>query len=390
MGDSLRSTAQGVARVVAEKAEAVERRVLDRLRRWVEHETPSGDEPACIALATDIASVFSGAGAEVETVDAPGWGRHVVARLPGREAGLDPIVVLGHLDTVHKRGTITRQPFRIVDGRAEGPGIYDMKAGLAVLAEAAILLRETGSMARRPVTIVMTCDEEVGSETSRVLIESLARGAAATLVLEPSLSDGAAKTRRKGVAIYRVTAHGRASHAGLEPEKGVSAILELTRQIADLWTLEKPEIGTTINVGLISGGTASNVVPAEAWAEIDVRFTTDDEARRIDDAVNALRPALPGARLTIEGGVNRPPFERTDEVVRLYHHARELAAEIGFELGEGGAGGASDGNFTAALGVPTLDGLGPLGGGAHSTEEHVVIADLTRRAAFYGRLLETL
>ena len=326
----------------------------------------------------------------METVDAPGWGRHVVARLPGREAGLDPIVVLGHLDTVHKRGTITRQPFRIVDGRAEGPGIYDMKAGLAVLAEAAILLRETGSMARRPVTIIMTCDEEVGSETSRVLIESLARGAAATLVLEPSLSDGAAKTRRKGVAIYRVTAHGRASHAGLEPEKGVSAILELTRQIADLWTLEKPEIGTTINVGLISGGTASNVVPAEAWAEIDVRFTTDDEARRIDDAVNALRPALPGARLTIEGGVNRPPFERTDEVVRLYHHARELAAEIGFELGEGGAGGASDGNFTAALGVPTLDGLGPLGGGAHSTEEHVVIADLTRRAAFYGRLLETL
>ncbi len=379
-----------LAGIVAQKSEAIQARVLDRLRRWVEHETPTGDEPACIALAVDIASVLGSVGAEVEMVDAPGFGRHVVARIAGREAELEPVLVIGHLDTVYPRGTLTDRPFRIIGDRAEGPGVYDMKSGLATLAEALMLMHEIGSAPRRPVTILVTCDEEIGSETSRELIEMRAKGAAAALVLEPSLADGAAKTQRKGVAIYRVLAHGRAAHAGLEPEKGVSAILELTRQIANIWTLERPELGTMINVGVIGGGTASNVVPAEAWAEIDVRFTTTDEARRIDQAIRALEPALPGAQISIEGGINRPPFERTDEVVRLYNHARLLASEIGFELGEGGAGGASDGNFTAALGVPTLDGLGPLGGRPHSTEEFIVISDLTRRVALYGRLLETL
>ncbi len=368
----------------------VEARILERLRQWVEHETPSGDVSACTALATDIGDVLAEAGAEVEWVDAPGRGRHVVARLPGREAGLEPVVVLGHLDTVHPRGTILERPFRVVDGRAEGPGTFDMKAGLAILAEVLLLFREAGVQPRRPVTVLVTCDEEIGSTTSRSLIEATARGAAAVLVLEPPLPGGAAKTARKGIADYRIITRGRAAHAGLEPEKGVNAILELAHQMIRATSLAAPEKGTTISVGRVGGGTATNVVPAEAWADLDVRFTTLAEQRRIDDALRALRPVLPGAAVAIEGGGDRPPLERSEGVLRLYRHARDLAAELGFELGEGMAGGGSDGNFTAALGVPTLDGLGPQGGGAHAEDEHVVVADLVRRAALYARLLETL
>lgn len=381
---------EAIAALIARNAAAIEARILERLRRWVEHESPSRDEPACTALASDIASALAGTGADVELVDAPGCGCHVVARSAGREPGLDPVLVLGHFDTVHPRGTLERQPFRIIDGRAEGPGIYDMKSGIAVLAEALALLRETGSGPRRPVTALFTCDEEVGSGTSRPLIESLARGAAATLVLEPSLAGGAVKTARKGIAGYRLIAYGRAAHAGLEPEKGVNAILELAHQIVRISALAAPERGTTVSVGLASGGTATNVVPAEARAEVDVRFTTAAEQRRVDEAVRALTPVLPGARLTIDGGEDRPPLERTEGVVHLYRHARALAAELGFELGEGAAGGASDGNITAALGIPTLDGLGPVGGGAHAENEHVVVEDLVRRAALYARVLETL
>ncbi|HEX6938630.1 MAG TPA: M20 family metallopeptidase [Longimicrobiales bacterium] len=379
-----------VAGAVLRDAARIEARILDRLRRWVEHETPSGDATACAALADDIGETLAAAGATVERVDAPGRGRHVLARVAGREAGLEPVVVLGHLDTVHPRGTLAQRPFRIVDGRAEGPGTFDMKAGLAVLAEALLLFRETDAAPRRPVVALITCDEEIGSATSRPLIEATARGAAAVLVPEPPLPGGAAKTGRKGVASYRLRTHGRAAHAGLEPEKGVNAILELAHQILRASSLADPARGTTVSVGLAGGGTAGNVIPAEAWAELDVRFTTAAEQRRVDEAINALTPVLPGARVTVESNGSRPPLERSDGVLRLYRHARALAAELGFELGEGVAGGASDGNFTAALGVPTLDGLGPVGGGAHAADEHVLIADLTRRAALYARLLETL
>ncbi|HEX7119907.1 MAG TPA: M20 family metallopeptidase [Longimicrobiales bacterium] len=384
------AAASAAVRAILDDPAPIEARILDRLRAWVEHETPSGDASACAALAADIGDVLAAAGASIEWVDAPGRGRHLVARVPGREAALEPVVVLGHLDTVHPRGTLAERPFRVVGGRAEGPGTYDMKAGLALVAEALLLFHETGTAPRRPVTVLVTCDEEIGSGTSRALIEATARGAAAVLVPEPPLPGGAAKTGRKGVAGYRILTHGRASHAGLEPEKGVNAILELAHQTIRAMALAEPDRGTTISVGRTGGGTATNVVPAEAWAELDVRFTTVAEQRRVDDALRALTPVLPGARVTVEGGENRPPLEQTAGVLRLYRHARALAAELGFELGEGVAGGASDGNFTGALGVPTLDGLGPMGGGAHSVDEHVVVADLTRRAALYARLLETL
>jgi glutamate carboxypeptidase len=281
-------------------------------------------------------------------------------------------------------------PFRINGARVEGPGIYDMKAGLAVLTEALLLLREAGVPPRRPVLVLITCDEEVGSGSSRALIEETARGVVATLVLEPPLRGGAAKTARKGVGSYMLRVGGRAAHAGVEPERGISAIRELAAQIGRIDALAAPELGTTINFGVISGGTAGNVVPAEAAVEIDVRFATAAEGERVDAALRVLEPVLPGAVSVLEGGVNRPPLERSTGVIALYEQARALAAELGFELEEGATGGGSDGCFTAAIGIPTLDGLGVDGGGAHSTDEHILLTDLAPRVALVRRLLERL
>ncbi len=363
--------------------------VLARLQRYVSHESPSGDQARTSALAVVLAAELRDLGAVVTEHEAPGRGTHVEVRVEGAEPGLAPLFLLGHLDTVFPVGTLAERPFRVEGGRATGPGVYDMKAGLAVLVEALAQLRGEGLRPRRPLRILVSCDEEVGSGTSRPLIEALARGAAATLVLEPSLPGGGAKTARKGTANYVLHAIGRAAHAG-EPDKGVSAVTELAHQVLAAQALAAPERGTTVTVGVIGGGTASNVVPAEARAEVDVRFARGDEAARIDTAMRALAPVVPGARLEVTGGVNRPPLERTDGGVALYRAARALAAEIGFDLPEGSTGGASDGNVPAALGVATLDGLGPQGGGAHAVTEHVLVEDLPRRVALLRRLLETL
>jgi glutamate carboxypeptidase len=376
--------------MVSTEASAAPARLLERLRAWVEQESPSGDEARATRLAAEIAAALEGVGAVVERIPAPGWGVHLRARIEGAEPTLDPVLVLGHLDTVHPVGTLERMPFRIQGERVEGPGVYDMKAGLAILVEVLQLLREAGTPPRRPVLVLITCDEEVGSGSSRALIEETARGVVATLVLEPPLRGGAAKTARKGVADYTLRVRGRAAHAGVEPERGISAIRELATQIGLIDALAAPAQGTTINFGIISGGTAGNVVPAEAAVSIDVRFATAAEGERLDAALHALGPVLPGAELVLEGGINRPPLERTAGVIGLYRQARALAAELGFELGEGATGGGSDGCFTAAIGVPTLDGLGVDGGGAHSTDEHILLADLAPRVALLRRLLETL
>ncbi|MBX6362767.1 MAG: M20 family metallopeptidase [Gemmatimonadetes bacterium] len=354
-------------------------------------ESPSGDVARATALAEVVTAELAAAGAETRLVDAPGFGRHVQATVPGANPSAAPILILGHLDTVWPVGTLADRPFRIVDGRAEGPGIFDMKAGLAVAIEALAELHHAGRRPARPVRVLVTCDEEVGSTTSRPLIEQLARGAAATLVLEPSLPGGAAKTARKGVGVYRLRFTGRAAHAGIDPAKGVSAVLEMAHQILALHALAAPDRGTTVSVGPVRGGTVSNVIPAEAEAEVDVRFATLDEGQRVDAAIRSLRPALPGAGVAVvEGGINRPPLERTAAVAALYRTARDLASDIGFDLPEGSTGGGSDGCFTAALGIPTLDGLGPQGGGAHAVDEHILVADLPRRVALVRRLLEAL
>jgi glutamate carboxypeptidase len=363
--------------------------VLDRLRRLVELESPSSDQVRLRAVAGNLAAELMELGAAVETVDVDGVGEHVIGRLAGREPDLAPVLVLVHLDTVHPVGSFD-PPYRVQDGRVYGPGVFDMKGGVACMLEALGQLAESGAGPRRPLIFLATCDEETGSATSRALIEELAAGAHAVLVPEPPLPDGGAKTRRKGVAGYRLDVRGRASHAGLAPEAGVNAIVELAEQVRAVTALADPDAGTTVSVGLIGGGTTTNVVPASAWAEVDVRFTTTPEAQRIDTAVRALSTTLAGAELHVTGGVNRPPMERTSGVATLFEQARAIAAEEGWELTEGLAGGASDGSLTAGMGIPTLDGIGPRGAGAHASDEHVLLDDLPRRVRLYARLLERL
>lgn len=377
---------------------------LERLRRLTTLESPSDDEVRLRALAAEFTAELVALGAAVETRDVEGLGEHVVARIAGTgadEAGVGgagdesaarsvaPLLILGHLDTVHPAGSFD-PVFRVDAGRAYGPGVFDMKGGWACALEALARLAAAGTGPRRPVTILATCDEETGSKTSRALIEELGRDAHAVLVPEPPFPNGRAKTARKGVSWYRLTAHGRASHAGLAPEAGVNAVVELAHQVLAIHALADPGAGTTVSVDQAAGGTASNVIPARAWAVVDVRFTAASEADRVEAALRSLKPVLEGARLELEGGINRPPMERTEAVASLFERARSMAAESGWQLGEGQAGGASDGSFTAALGVPTLDGIGPRGGGAHAQDEHVDIDDLGRRVALYGRLLETL
>ncbi|GAB6933415.1 M20 family metallopeptidase [Calditerricola satsumensis] len=298
------------------------------------------------------------------------------------------VLLLAHHDTVWEEG---RLAFRVEGSRAYGPGIFDMKGGIVQAVWALKALVDLGVPLAKRVVLLSTSDEEIGSPTSRALIEAEARNSAAVLVLEPAAgADGALKTARKGVGLYRLTVRGRAAHAGSDPDKGVSAVAELARQVLALEALAAQEKGTTINVGVVRGGTRSNVIPEAAEAEIDVRAATLDEARRVDAAIRGLKPVLPGATLAVTGGINRPPMERTAAIGALFARARVIAARLGFSLSEAAVGGASDGNFTAALGVPTLDGLGCVGDGAHAEHEHIVIDALAPRAALLAHLLAEL
>jgi len=281
-------------------------------------------------------------------------------------------------------------PIKEEDGRLHGPGVFDMKSGLGIAMLAMRALRQFTHVRPPTVTMLWTTDEEIGSGTSRAILEHEARRNDAVLVLEPSLPGGAAKTRRKGCGDFELTVHGISAHAGIDPGKGANAIHELALQIIRLAALQDLQLGISVNVGVISGGTRPNVVPERAHATIDVRVPTMADAARIDTAVRQLQPRLRGTRLEITGGFGRPPLERGEHVARLYRTARAVAASLDFDLQEGGTGGGSDGNFTAALGVPTLDGLGPRGDGAHAVHEHVELADLPWRAAFLAGLLVRL
>lgn len=363
---------------------------LELLGSLVAAESPSGDEERIRAVAAILARECDARGGRVERIEAPGAGVHLLARFGSGDGAGEPLLVLGHMDTVHPVGTLAAMPFEVVDGRLGGPGVYDMKGGLACVLAGLDLLEERGVELPGEVVLLVTCDEEVGSTTSRPLVEELAAHSRATLVPEPCVPGGRVKTRRKGQAGYRLAVEGIAAHAGIEPEKGASAIEELARQIVRVGELADPETGTTVNVGIVEGGTRPNVVAASASCRVDVRFWTREEADRVDSAVRRLEARDRRCRLSVEGGVNRFPLERTPESGRLYDVAREEAAALGFELGEGGSGGASDGNLTSGVGCPTLDGLGPDGGGAHSADEHVLVEDLPRRAALMAALLARL
>jgi len=367
--------------------------IVELIRALVERETTSREEARLDEIAGFVTDQLVAIGGEVRLISKPGFGTHLRARFfDDGFPGLTPrLLIIGHLDTVWPIGTLARLPFRITpDGKAHGPGIFDMKSGVAMVVEALRAFSELGLKTSRPVTLLLTCDEEIGSRSSRSLIEEEASGSAAALVLEPPIPGGVVKTARKGIGVFSVRAIGRAAHAGLDPARGVNAIVELAHQTLRLTGLNDLDRGTTVSVGVVSGGTASNVVPAEAIARVDVRFWESAEGERIDAAIRALTPVLPEARLEIGGGINRPPMPRSARNVALYEHARGLAAELGFELKDGSVGGGSDGNFTSALGVPTLDGLGVDGAGAHAEHEHIIVADLPRRAALLTRLMQTV
>lgn len=358
----------------------------------VETESPSGDKDGSSDVVSLLASAAGSINAvtSVERITSEDFGEHIRIRAFAGENDAASIVILGHTDTVHPRGAIKERPWRSEGNRIYGPGIFDMKANCALALEALNACETTNSQPKSPVTILLTCDEESGSPSGRALVEAEAENARAVLVLEPPASGGRVKTGRKGTGMFVLEVHGRAAHAGLDPEKGVSAVLELARQTVRLTNLNAPAVGTTVTVTVVQGGTHSNVVPAEARAEIDVRFSSDAEAHRIEKAILSLKPFDERAQLLVKGGINRPPLERTAKVQQLYQRAREIAALLDFDLGEASVGGASDGNFVAAMGVAVLDGLGIEGDGAHAANEHIIIDDIPVRGALLAGLIATL
>jgi glutamate carboxypeptidase len=298
-----------------------------------------------------------------------------------------PLMLLGHLDTVWPVGTLSRMPFRVRGGRAWGPGVLDMKAGVVMALSALRILLEAGQLAR-PVMVLLNSDEETGSECSRGLTESLARKCQAVFVLEPAQGiPGAYKTARKGVAHYRLEVHGVAAHSGVDFAQGHSAVLELGRQIERASAFTNSARGITVNAGVIGGGTRSNVVPAEAWAEFDVRIAKAVDGPRVDRKFHALRAVDRRCSLEVTGGLNRPPMERTSGTVTLFRRAATIASGLGFQLQEAATGGGSDGNFTSALGIPTLDGMGAVGEGAHAERESILLDALVPRTALLAAMI---
>jgi len=359
--------------------------MLDHLAGLVRVETPSEDLAACAAGAAAVSelatAVIQDPGERVETGGRP----HLRWAWPAGHGG-PGVVLIGHYDTVWPRGTLARWPFSVDEpaGTATGPGCFDMKAGIVQLFHAVAALDH-----RDGIEILLTSDEEIGSPTSRPLVEEAARRASAALILEPSAS-GALKVERKGIGMYRLDVRGRAAHAGLEPENGANALIELCHLLLAVSTMARPRSGTSVTPTVAGAGTARNVVPALAFAELDVRAARPDEAGRIDRELRALQTTVPGTTLTVTGGLNRPPMPRSASA-ELHTLASALAAGLGLGPLDGvSVGGGSDGNFTAAAGCPTLDGLGAVGGNAHAEGEHVTIAALPERAALLAELLDHL
>ncbi len=356
------------------------------LSELVRLESPTTEPAAVDRCGERLAQRLGEMGGAVERIPSPTSGAHLRATF-GSSSAARQVMLLGHFDTVWPVGQLERMPLRESDGRLYGPGVFDMKAGIAIGMLAVRALAAAGRLDDLRVVMLWTADEERGSRSSRGLVEEEARGASAVFVLEPALPGGAVKTGRKGCGEFELRVRGVPAHAGIDPTRGASAIDELAAQIRAVGALRDHGLGVTLNVGVIEGGDRPNVVAEHARAVIDARAATMEDARRLERSMQALRPVLEGTSLEVGGGFSRPPFERTEEVARLYDVARSIAAEMGRDLGEGTTGGGSDGNFTGALGVPTLDGLGAVGDGAHALDEHVVTADLTWRAALLAELI---
>ena len=364
-----------------------EPQLLDLIRKLVRAESPSGDKAAVDACAALVAEHANALGGRVTLHRQRAYGDVLEARfgLRSKSGATGRILLLGHLDTVWPLGTLKTMPCKLSEGRLWGPGTLDMKAGAAMALTAIEMLVEAGLLGRE-IVLLLTSEEEVGSPVSRTVTERLAQECAAVFVLEPA-QGLAYKTARKGTGGWRIDVAGVAAHAGVDFEKGASAIRELARQIEAVsgWTDLKR--GLTVNVGVAGGGSKTNVIAAQAWAEVDVRIARKGDGARMERKFDALKPVDKRCALTVSGGINRPPMERTRGTVKLYRQARALAAELGFALDEASTGGASDGNFTSALGIPTLDGMGAVGEGAHAGHESIVVEHLAPRTALLAGML---
>ena len=364
-----------------------ESRMVDRTRVLVEHESPSSDKAAVDRVSKLFAEWARKSGGHIR------WHRHrqhgdsLEVRFGEGYRGEQPVMILGHLDTVWNRGTIARMPWSVTTERIAGPGVLDMKAGVS-MALGAVEIVQSLNVLRRPVKLLLHGDEEIGSPASRRVTEAVARRCDAVYVVEPAQGEaGAYKTARKGTGGYRLAVHGVAAHSGVDFARGHSAVVELARQIEAIHNFNDPGRGITVNPGVIGGGTRSNVIAAEAWVEIDVRIARAKDAARLDRKFRGLKPRDKFCRLDLTGGLNRLPMERTPGTIALFRRAQRLGAQIGIDLDEAATGGASDGNFTSALGVPTLDGMGAVGSGAHAAHEHLLRKHLAPRTALLAAML---
>jgi glutamate carboxypeptidase len=371
--------------------------ILKTIRELVEIESPSDNKPAVDRIAAFLSNKFQALGGRTQL-------HHSINKDFGDSLQIDfacssqskaddrkPVLLLGHYDTVYPLGTLANMPCKIHNGRLLGPGVLDMKSGIALMLHAIEALQAWHGALPRPVTVFLVSDEEVGSHSSRKITEALAKQSAGVLVLEPAAGlRGAVKTARKGVGEYKLRVQGIAAHAGLDPGKGHSAILELARQLAVIAKLNNLRQGVSVNPGVIQGGTRSNVIAAEASALIDVRIKSAKQAAGIDRKLRSLKPFDKRCKLEITGNINRLPMERTAGVAALYKKAQNVAREVGWKLEEAAVGGGSDGNFTAGMGIPTLDGLGGVGDGAHAVHEFIVINELPRRALLLAGMIESV
>jgi glutamate carboxypeptidase len=379
-------TGQYLARLLPQRD-----KILATIRQMTEFESPSHDKMAVDRLGDWLKNRFAQLGGKVQVHAQRSVGNHLQVEFASGHRKEKPVLLLGHFDTVYDLGTLAHMPCRVQNGRLHGPGVFDMKSGIAFMLHAIETLQVIHRGLPRPVSVLLVSDEEVGSGSSCAITEKVAKRSAAVLVLEPSAGlKGALKTSRKGVGDYTIEVHGEAAHAGLDPGKGHSAINELAQQITRIASFNEPERGLTVNVGTIQGGTRTNVIAAHALAAVDIRLARLADAARIDRKFRALRPVNRSCKLEISGGVNRPPMERNAGTLHLFALAKAIAHDLGWALEEASVGGGSDGNFTAALGIPTLDGLGGVGDGAHASHEHVLIDELPRRTALLAALLATI
>lgn len=373
-------------------AEAKQPAIVTLIRELARCESPSDQPQAVNRFVNLLAGRLEGA-SQVKTLPGGRFGPHLRSefKLPGAKSSAGKILVLAHSDTVWPLGTLAQMPLREEQGRLWGPGVLDMKSGIAFFVFAIHTLRMLEIPVRRNIVFQVNSDEEVGSDTSRQFTEEAARQSAVVLVVEPGTGlKGKLKTARKGVGDYSVTVKGRASHAGVDYEAGASAVVELARQIPKIAAFTNLKQGITVNPGVISGGTRTNVVAAEARAGVDIRIAKLKDAAGLDKKFRSLRPVDKRCSIQVQGGLNRPPMERSPAIRRLFQTARTCAKELGVKLEESATGGGSDGNFTAALGIPTLDGLGGVGEGAHATNESILLDRVADRTALLAMLLSQL